>query len=57
MSGNKVIFTLTRNFDYKILGTQEIIFDKLPKWGYKLYPYFGGEPTAPHKMKIKEVYY
>ena len=28
----------------------------IPRWGYKLHPYFGGSKPAPHTMKIKEVY-
>ena len=27
-------------------------FDKLPFWGYRLYPYFGGNLPAPHEMNI-----
>lgn len=34
--------------------------NNIPKWGYKLFPYFGTEGKthrAPHKIKIKEIYY
>ena len=27
-------------------------FDRLPFWGYRLYPYFGGIMPAPQEMKI-----
>ena len=54
---NKISFTITRNLDNKIIGTYDVELSELPRWGYKLYPYFGGDPKAPHKVKIKEVYF
>ncbi|MCC6721760.1 MAG: hypothetical protein IT243_06115 [Bacteroidia bacterium] len=27
-------------------------FKECKKWGFKLYPYFGGNKTAPHKMSL-----
>jgi c-di-AMP phosphodiesterase-like protein len=54
---NKITFVITRNIDNKTMGIQDIAFDNLPRWGYKLYPYFGGDSKAPHKIKIKEIYF
>tara|TARA_R110000751_G_scaffold298951_2_gene409205 strand:- start:522 stop:1031 length:510 start_codon:yes stop_codon:yes gene_type:complete len=37
----------------EIVGSKFIPHNKLPLWGYKLYPYFGGNNPAPHDITIK----
>lgn len=27
-------------------------FSGVPRWGFRLFPYFGGNKTAPHDMTI-----
>jgi len=41
------------NYDGKIISLANIAKAKCCKWGYKLFPYFGGNKTAPHTMTIK----
>lgn len=51
----------TRKFEklgYASIGeteffTVQIHDGKLPSWGYKLHPYFGGNEKAPHEIKIR----
>ena len=39
---------------YKVEPKFGTMFTKLtPKWGYYLYPYFGGQEKAPYDMKIR----
>lgn len=37
----------------EMVGQKFISHNKLPFWGYTLYPYFGGNRTAPHNITIK----
>jgi len=52
-----ISLTIYCNHTDEIIGTDVVLYPKLiPRWGYKLYPYFGGTFKAPHTIKIKEVY-
>lgn len=47
-------YSLTIHNDKNVMiGHKSIPHNKLPFWGYKLYPYFGGNRTAPHNITIK----
>ncbi len=37
----------------QIVGWANIFKPETPNWGYRLFPYFGGNKTAPHDMEIK----
>ena len=36
----------------KLIGWSEVSKPKTTKWGYHLFPYFGGNKVAPHNMEI-----
>jgi hypothetical protein len=37
----------------QLVGWTNIVKPKTVKWGYRLFPYFGGNRCAPHNMEIK----
>ena len=39
--------------DGKIISTLNVSKPKTVKWGYRLFPYFGGTMVAPHDVEIK----
>jgi len=45
-------YILSVDDKYSKVNTKEIDHNKLPKWGYHLYPYFGGNCPAPHDINI-----
>jgi|TARA_R110000868_G_scaffold255072_1_gene511621 hypothetical protein len=45
-------FTLTIFHNDQVVGRKEIQHRGIPSWGYKLYPYFGGNRKAPHDINI-----
>lgn len=45
-------FTITDETG-KIVGSTTTIKPKTIKWGYRLFPYFGGDNVAPHDMTIE----
>lgn len=45
-------YTLTIFQKGQVKGRLEILHRGLPKWGYHLYPYFGGNRTTPHDVNI-----
>ena len=34
------------------ISPQQFDIGSLPRWGYRLYPYFGGNKKAPHRMTL-----
>jgi hypothetical protein len=38
--------------DFKVVGSKTITHNGIPKLGYHLYPYFGGNRAAPHNITI-----
>lgn len=41
------------NQDKKLIGWSNVVKPKTVKWGYRLFPYFGGNRYAPHDVEIK----
>lgn len=40
------------DMDGKLIGWSEVAKPKTTKWGYHLFPYFGGNKCAPHNIDI-----
>lgn len=41
------------NKNHQLINTTNIAKAKTVNWGYRLFPYFGGNKCAPHDMEIK----
>jgi hypothetical protein len=54
VAGPGSCYTLTlTDISNKIIGSTKVFnVGSLPKWGYWLYPYFGGVPAAPQDVAI-----
>lgn len=53
ISGGYYLFIIKSVDGKNILDSKLSKTGNLPPWGYYLNPYFGGDETAPHTMKIK----
>jgi hypothetical protein len=46
-------YFIVSDMNHNVLNIKTMDFNPLkPKWGYHLYPYFGGNRTAPHNITI-----